>query len=281
MPIGKAGIDDLGDTRRISRIRNIEQNSVARTGTRSEPHFGIGCDVMALIRYPSGLRARAVVTALPKTCDNAGIGIREYRRPVNDTRRRGVIEGNLNHIDAKQRRLRILERRFIVAALELFARSHRARTRSVNVNITVVVGVSYDSVGMGAATGLYSTDLNWHSEITDVEKSNAAKALGTFGLGYSLQTTVQATASLFHRHNEQITDDRNIALPARANYRAEQLRRAGFRDVVGVKSVIVARHNHVAGEKQIGIREVHQARARLGSLVLDIRRDYAFVGGVS
>src|SRR5690606_2576474 len=96
---------------------------------------------------------------------------------------------------------------------------------------------------------------------------DAAEALGARRLRDALETAVEAPARLLDGIDQQIADDRHVPLSPRANDRAQVHGRAGVADVVNIEAVIVARDEHVSGEDEIGVREIEEARPRLGPAV--------------
>ncbi len=64
------------------------------------------------------------------------------------------------------------------------------------------------------AAGLHGSELLRIAEIADVEYANASKSFRTDRRRNTLRTTVNASASLLDRHEEQIPMDRYIALSA-------------------------------------------------------------------
>ena len=57
---------------------------------------------MALVSAIGFLRVLSVIAAAPEPSQCAGFGVGKYGRAIDDARRCGVINGNFDHIDAKQ-----------------------------------------------------------------------------------------------------------------------------------------------------------------------------------
>ena len=72
-------------------------------------------------------------------------------------------------------------------------------------------------MSVGAATGLNLPNLYGALKVADIKDSEAAKAFGTDVVRDAFKAAVNSGAIVFDGHQQQITDDRDIALPARAN----------------------------------------------------------------
>ena len=68
----------------------------------------------------------------------------------------GRRERHLDHVDAEERRVRIVLRVGARAAGELLARPHGARARSVDVEVRLVVRIDDERVRVRAAAGLHA-----------------------------------------------------------------------------------------------------------------------------
>ena len=226
MPIGETRVDHFIHAQRILRVGYVEQNAIAGAGAGRQADFREGGDVVALIGDAGALGVGAMVAAFPEPGGDAGFGVGKDERPIDDPGPLGGSHGNLDHVDAEQRRFGILERRLIGTAGKFIFRAHRARAGTVNVDVAGVVRVGDHGVGVGAAAGLHRADLLRQAEIAHVENADAAEALFAFRFGDALQAAVEPAPGLFHRHDQQIADDGNIALSAGADHRTEQLRYA-------------------------------------------------------
>jgi hypothetical protein len=161
----------------------------------------------------------------------------------------------------------MLNRRIVRAALELLAGPNAARAGAVHVDVAGIVRIGHDGMRMGSAARLHGADLPRVAEVADVEDADAAETLLARRRADALQAAIQPAARLLDRHDQQIAGDRDVALPARTDDRAHELGRTPAADVVDVEAVIVAGDEHLAGEHEIGIGEVQQARPRLGFVV--------------
>ena len=70
-------------------------------------------------------------------------------------------------------------------------------------------------MGVRAAAGLDRTHLDRPPQVTDVEDPEPAKALGARVLGHPLEPAVEPPARLLDRHDQQVADDRDVALSPR------------------------------------------------------------------
>ena len=103
------------------------------------------------------------------------------------------------------------------------------------------------------------------AQIADVEDADAAEALGADRRGHALHAAVDAAAVLLDRHEQQVAVHRDVALPAGADDRGEQLRVLAALDVVGVEAVEVAEEHVGAAEREVRVGEVQPAAGRGGA----------------
>ena len=111
---------------------------------------------------------------------------------------------------------------------------------------------------MRAATGLYLSDLPRATQVTDVKDADTAEALFTDVLGDALQATVDATARLLYRHDQQVAGDGYVTLPTRANDRTEVLRNTVRIELVNVETVVAAGNHLVIRKCHVSIRETEE-----------------------
>ena len=104
MPVGESRIDDFVHARRIERIRNVEDDAVARARPASDSQRREYRDVVALVGHTGFLRFIAMVAALPQAGKPAGLLIGKNRGAGDDARPVRCGNRNLDDIDAEQRR---------------------------------------------------------------------------------------------------------------------------------------------------------------------------------
>src|SRR4029079_6227413 len=146
------------ETHRVHRIRDVEQDAVARAGAGGEADFGKHRDVVALVGDAPRLRSQTAITALLETGDGAGLQVREDARPVDDLRLLGRRQRHLDHVDAEERGVRILFGVLARAAGELVAGAHGAGARAVDVDVGLVLRIGHQRVRVRAAAGLATLD---------------------------------------------------------------------------------------------------------------------------
>src|SRR5256885_6039842 len=122
----------------MNGIVDVEQDAVARAGAGREADLREYRDVVALVRGARRLRAGAAFAAFFKAGDRAGLRVGEDARPVDDRGFLGGRERHFDDVDAEERGVRIVVRIPAGAARELFARSHGAGTRPVDVQVGFV-----------------------------------------------------------------------------------------------------------------------------------------------
>ena len=156
---------------------------------------------MALVSLSGGLSVFTVIATVPQASQCAGIRIGENKRSVHNTRILGSFHGNLDHLDAEQRRIRIFKGRIAGTLGQFFVITHATGTRDVDIDITVCVGIRYDSVGMGAAAGLHRAHLYRVSEVADIKNTDALHALLANRVRNPLETTIQSPTGFLHGHD--------------------------------------------------------------------------------
>ena len=179
---------------------------------------------------------------------------REQARLVDDARLRRVGDRHFDHVDAEERRVRIVLRILAGAADQLFTRADAAGAGRIEEDVALVLRVGDQRVRMRAAAGLHRRDLLRILQVGDVEDAHAAEALVADRRHHALQAAVDAAARLLDRHEQQVAPDRDVALSAGAHHRRDQLRLVGALDVVGVEAVVVADHDVAAAEREVRVR---------------------------
>ncbi len=108
MPEGVVRIAHRGDAHRVHRVRDVEQDAVAGARARGQAERGVDRDVVALVGDGGGLRAVAVVAALPETVNGAGLRVGKDARAGDDLRLLRMRQRNLDDVDAEQSGVGIL-----------------------------------------------------------------------------------------------------------------------------------------------------------------------------
>jgi hypothetical protein len=193
-----------------------------------------------------------MVAAAPQTGDLARRS--KHPRPVDNPGGRGAGDGDLDHVDAEQGGTIVALD--IDAARQFLAVAHIACARDVDDD-PVRIRID-DRMGMAAAAGLHLADLARLGDVRDVKDPDAAETLGADLLQDPLKAAISAAARFLDAHDKEPAGDRNVALPAGAHGRADQLRRAVGAEAIDVEAVKAARHHHIAGKGHVGIGEVQQ-----------------------
>src|SRR5687768_16592609 len=220
VPVGKALVGNEVEAFGISRIADVHQDAVAGARPRGETDLRIYGDVVALRRHAGGLRAGAVIAALPQAPQRARRFVHEDARLVDDARVLRRCQRHLDHVDAEERGVWIVL--FARAALQLLAGSHRTGAGVINIDPALVLQIGYERVRVRAAARLHGGHLPWLGDIGDVEDPHAAEPLGAHRRLHALQTAVEAAAGLLRRHEQQVAPDRHVALAAGTDHRGDQ-----------------------------------------------------------
>ena len=120
-------------------------------------------------------------------------------------------------------------------------------------------------VRVAATTGLDLADLTHCGDVGNIKDAQAPETLFRYVSFDALQAAIDPAARLLDAHDEDVANDRYVALTTRAHHRTHQFRRAIFGELVDVKAVVVAGHHDVVKERHIGVGKIKQRRA-LGEL---------------
>src|SRR5438552_18191612 len=171
----------------------------------------------------TGYRARPWIDEHTRTGDHSRI-----------LRRR---ERHFNHINTKQRRIRILVRSFTRAPSQLFVLTDEGSAGYIDVNVVLIIRIDDQRVRVRSATSLHCGDLLRTLDVTDIEDSRAAKTIflrrrwllpGLLSRRWrrirreSLYAAIDATVGHLDRHEHQVLVNRHVALTAGANHRSQQ-----------------------------------------------------------
>src|SRR5262249_27311803 len=141
-------------------------------------------------------------------------------------------------------------RLFCRTTREFFGGANGARTRYVNVDIRLVFRIPNQCMSMGSPTGLDGRHLPGFLEVADIENANASKTLGADGCWNALKATVDSSASLLSRHEEQVSINGDVALTTRAYDGRDDPCFPGIFDRIRSEAVIIAHENPVAAKSQ-------------------------------
>ena len=209
-----------------------------------------------------------MVATAPETGD---LALRsEHPWPVDDPRCSGIGHGDFDHIDAEERRAVIALA--VEAAGQFLVLPDEGRARTVDDD-PAIARIDH-RMGMASAAGLHLADLARQRKVGNVEDPDTAEALVADLLGYALQAAVGAPARFFHAHDQEFADDRDVALPAGADRRADQLRHPVGAEAVGIEAVVAPRDHDAVGKSHVGVGEIEQCAA-LGEVGLG--RLFAFL----
>src|SRR5262245_3816848 len=109
--------------------------------------------------------------------DNAGARIDKNSRTRHDLCGLGSGKWNLDHLDSKQRSVRILIRSAARTSGELFVLPNERRSRNIYVDILFVVRIDDQGMRMRTATCLNGCDLFGVRYVRDVEDAHTAKSI--------------------------------------------------------------------------------------------------------
>src|ERR1700733_8374476 len=132
---------------------------------------------MALVGVRRLLLSLVMASTVVETIQRAGAGIDEYSRAGYHLGLCRVSERNLDHVDSKERRIRILIRLLPRAAGEFLWLAYKRSSRHIDIDIVFVVRVHHQRMRMRAAAGLHCPYLLRVPDIRDIEDPDTAKTL--------------------------------------------------------------------------------------------------------
>ncbi|MNS64613.1 hypothetical protein D3C72_977480 [compost metagenome] len=122
---------------------------------------------------------------------------------------------------------------------------------------------------MRTAAGLDLSHLNGLNRVADIEDTQATEPIRAHVLANPVASAVHTSAGLFHRHEQQIADDGDVALTTGAYDRTDQLRRVPLAETIQVEAMIIADREQIAGKRHVGVGEAEE-RSPLAETVLRI-----------
>src|SRR6185295_11548897 len=128
-----------------------------------------------------------------------------------DARLRRIGLGDFDDVDPEERGA-VVARHVADAAGQLLFLADTGGAGVVDHDPVLVL--EHHRVRVRPAAGLHLPDLARAREVGDVEDAQAAEALLAYVLAHALAPAVDAAARLLHRHDQEIADDRYVALAA-------------------------------------------------------------------
>src|SRR6266849_6464812 len=130
---------------------------------------------MALVGRGWLIRAVGLATHQAGYC--ARPRIHKHARTGYDLRVLRRRQRHLNHIDAKQRRVRILVRCSTRTSRQLFVLTDERSSRHIDIDVALITRIDDERMRVRAAASLHGSDLLRTLDVTDVENSHAAEAI--------------------------------------------------------------------------------------------------------
>ena len=125
----------------------------------------------------------------------------------------GSFDRNLDNVDAKQCGS-VVAGRFVEAAFHLLLLAHAGDARVVDEDFAVFARACDDRMRVRAATGLDRAHLHRPCKVADIQDAKPAEPLGADVVLHTFEPAVDPSPGLFHRHDQQVADDGDIALTA-------------------------------------------------------------------
>ena len=149
MPVGVVGIVNGVHTLGVYGILDVQQNSISGAGTGRQPQGRVNRYVMALVSIGRLYRAfLAMRAAVVQAVDRARPGIDKYPRARHDGSFLRSSQRNLDHINAKQGRIRVFVRFLARASRQFFHLAHKRSARHIDINTFRIVRIDHQRVGM-------------------------------------------------------------------------------------------------------------------------------------
>ena len=189
----------------------------------------------------------------------------EDPRPVDDGRLLRMSQRHLDHLDAEQRRFRILVRRQPGAPGQLVGRADAGLAGDVDVDVLLVLRIFHHRVGVGAAAGLHVGDVLRIRDIGDVEDPDPAEPVRAHRVAHALGAAVDPAALALTRDEQEILVHRDVALRRGAEILGLEGRLGRVGNIPHLEPVVVALDRVVAGEGEVGIGDPGKL-GRLGNV---------------
>ena len=254
MPIGEAFVGHVAEAFWVQRIADIHDDPVARARARGDVLGREDGDVVALVGDARFLRAVPVIATAPEPGDI--IPFREDTRAADEAGLAGIGHRNLDHVDTEQGR-RIAP--ILETARQLLVGPDVGRARIVDHDAAIVR--RNDRVGMAATASLHRPHLARRGQIRDVEDAQTAHALVADTALDATEAAIEPRPAVLHAHQKEVAHDRDVALPARTDGGADEVRHAVRTEAVDVEAVIAARDQQIVLERHIGGPEGQQRSA--------------------
>ncbi len=197
----------------------------------------------------------------------------EDARRADDRSLLGMRERDLDHLDAEQRRIRILIGRCAHASRQLVRRPNARRAGDIDVDVVRILRVDECGVRVRAAARLHVADVLRIGDVRDVEDAQPAQALLAHGVLHTFAAAIEASGESLAGDEQQVLVHRHIALRCRTVVRRLERRVARIRDVPDLVARVAPLDRVRSGEREIGVRDSDELRRRLGA------REHAQVPG--
>ena len=283
MPEGVVRIADGVDADGIHGVGDVQQDSIAGTRPGGQPDGRIDRDVVALVGARRGLRAFAVVAALPEAVHGSGLRIGEDARAGYDLRLLRMRQRHLDDVDAEQRGVGIGRRDRRPSSPPVLPPDERRRCRRYRCRRCPCLWGRSRSVCVCEPRQLCTAATCFgfaRSLISKMRTPRNRSGLGGGGgrrarsgvplrgrrapgaaagaghsrpAGDSLGAAVDPSIDRLRRHEEQMAVHRDVALAAGADQGSPQLDLRRVVDVVEIDAVVVADEKMVAAEGQIRV----------------------------
>ncbi len=278
VPQREVGVGDGIEPHRALGITDVDEQAVAAAGTGEQADRGIRRHVVAVAR-PGGhhFRHHRAVGTGDGTGGTRPAAARRRRSEAGEDAGAGhdfgvgrPVERHLDDVEAIQR-VRLVRRiRAVLAPRQLGGGASPLLTRDIDVDHARILRVRNHRVRMRTLAGLDVLHEPRGPRIRDIVDAHAGHMLRR--ILHAALRAVLAVAAAFGRDEEEIADDRGIALRCDAGKHREQRRGLGIADVVDREAGEVADVHQVAFERDIGVDE-RQPFDRIEGFRLGRRRE--------
>ena len=175
---------------------------------------------MTLVSHPSILCfvGISMISSTPKPSKLASFFISKNSRAGNNFWCTGIINRDFDYIYSKQCSSSISW--IIKARCHLFIIPNSSSSRVIDYDFSILRRSCYDGMCMRASTCLHSSDLYWIRDIRNIKYSNSPKPFHARFCAHALSTTIKPASGLLYWHDKQITNNWDITLSSRTNYRS-------------------------------------------------------------
>src|SRR5438094_942663 len=164
-----------------------------------------------------------------------------------------MSERYLDHLDAEQRRVRVLIRRETHTPGKLVRRTYAAGAGDVDIDVVGIFRVDEQAVRVGSTAGLNVANVFRITDIAYVEDANPAQSILADGVLHTLSAAVDSGGQILARDEQQIPVHGDVALRGWTHVSLFERRLLRIADVPDLVAAEASLKDVVAEESEVGV----------------------------